>query len=259
MVAKSSEPPAASGGGREAPPSPSRGKSGGGDGGSKKRRGGRANRSSKKDKAVAKPAAAEDSGKASFDCSGAIAKVSESLFVSAVSGTRMGASLEATLLEYGVTAVVSTLEKSRPLETFTNLDVDTSRPECAPSLHEACDFMNETMSEGGAVFVHSKAGFARSEWAVLLAVGYLVKYESVALREAIERCSAAASKPIDVASKFRRELATFEEEALGEASVDDEWIEDESATDDINHSLSRQKLAENLNDRRLLKKKSPHK
>ena len=45
----------------------------------------------------------------------------------------------------------------------------------------------------------------------------------------------------------------------GEASVDEEWIEDAADVDDINHTLSRQKLAENLNDRRLLKKKSPHK
>ena len=86
-----------------------------------------------------------------------------------------------------MTAVVSTLDKSQPLETFTFLDVDTSAPECTGALHEACDFMNENIEEGGAVFIHSRSGFARSEWAVVLVVGYLVKYESVKLRDAVER------------------------------------------------------------------------
>ena len=157
-----------------------------------------------------------------------------------------------------MTAVVSTLDKSQPLETFTFLDVDTSAPECTGALHEACDFMNENIEEGGAVFIHSRSGFARSEWAVVLVVGYLVKYESVKLRDAVERLAAATKRAIAPASRFRRELAEFEEEALGEASVDEEWIEDAADVDDINHTLSRQKLAENLNDRRLLKKKSPH-
>jgi len=86
-----------------------------------------------------------------------------------------------------------------------------------------------------------------------------VKYESTPLRQAIERLSEATKRQISPASRFRKELKEFEEEALGEASVDQEWIEDAGETDDINHSLSRQKLAENLHDRRLLKKKSPHK
>ena len=89
-----------------------------------------------------------------------------------------------------MTAVVSTLDKSQPLETFTFLDVDTSAPECTGALHEACDFMNENIEEGGAVFIHSRSGFARSEWAVVLVVGYLVKYESVKLRDAVERGAA---------------------------------------------------------------------
>ena len=46
--------------------------------------------------------------------------------------------------------------------------------------------MNENIEEGGAVFIHSRSGFARSEWAVVLVVGYLVKYESVKLRDAVE-------------------------------------------------------------------------
>lgn len=154
---------------------------------------------------------------------------------------------------------MSTLDKSQQLETFQNLDVDTSAQECTGALHEACDFMNETVQEGGAVFIHSRSGFARSEWAIVLVIGYLVKYENVTLRDACAKLCEVTKRQVAPASKFRRELAEFEEEALGEASVDDEWIEDTSAVDDINHSLSRQKLAENLNDRRLLKKKSPHK
>ena len=158
-----------------------------------------------------------------------------------------------------MTAVVSTLDKSQQLETFQNLDVDTSAQECTGALHEACDFMNETVQEGGAVFVHSRSGFARSEWAIVLVLGYLMKYENVKLRDAVERLAEATKRQIAPASRFRKELADFEEDALGETSVDDEWIEDTADTDDINHTLSRQKLAENLNDRRLLKKKSPHK
>lgn len=226
----------------------------------KKKRRGRASRAKKgKGGKADEPAEEDASVTSSFDCSSAIAKVSDALWVSAVSGTRMGASLEATLLECGVTAVVSTLEAPQTLETFQNLSVDTSATECTPALHEACDFIDEAVREGGAVFVHSRSGFARSEWAVLLALGYLVKYESTPLRRAIERLSEATKRQISPASRFRKELKEFEEEALGEASVDQEWIEDAGETDDINHSLSRQKLAENLHDRRLLKKKSPHK
>ncbi|KAH8081079.1 hypothetical protein JL720_8977 [Aureococcus anophagefferens] len=269
---------------KDAPPSPSKKEKGSEE--KKKRRGGRANRS-KKDKDKAKEADAEAT-KSSFDCSSAIAKVSEPLGLSGLrhahgreprgaapasrraAGRRAVAAraapprrpdlasardaaappAQATLLECGVTAVVSTLDKSQPLETFTFLDVDTSAPECTGALHEACDFMNENIEEGGAVFIHSRSGFARSEWAVVLVVGYLVKYESVKLRDAVERLAAATKRAIAPASRFRRELAEFEEEALGEASVDEEWIEDAADVDDINHTLSRQKLAENLNDRR---------
>jgi len=192
----------------------------------KKKRRGRAGRAKKGKKGAEEPAAEEDAVASSFDCSSAIAKVSDSLWVSAVSGTRMGASLEATLLECGVTAVVSTLEQARPVETFQHLPVDTSATECGAALHEACDFIDENVQEGGAVFIHSRSGFARSEWAVLLALGYLVKYESTPLRRAVERLSEATKRAISPASRFRKELAEFEEEALGEASVDQEWIED---------------------------------
>lgn len=248
-VARASEPVAPKG--KDAPPSPPDAKK-------SKRRGGRASRASKsKDK---KKEEADDAAvKSSFDCSSAIAKVSDALWVSAVSGTRMGSSLEATLLDCGVTAVVSTLDKTQPLETFQFHEVDTSAAECTAALHEACDFIDENVQEGGAAFVHSRSGFARSEWAVVLALGYLVKYESVALKAAIERLSEATKRSISVAPRWRRELADFEEEALGELSVDDEWIEYTGETDDLSHSLSRQKLAENAHDRRLLKKKSPHK
>ncbi|KAH8096171.1 hypothetical protein JL720_3524 [Aureococcus anophagefferens] len=207
---------------KDAPPSPSKKEKGSEE--KKKRRGGRANRS-KKDKDKAKEADAEAT-KSSFDCSSAIAKVSESLWVSAVSGTRMGASLEAPrprpaaprASRRAPRARIAARHDSRPrrrgparagdaprvrrdrrrvdarqvaaLETFTFLDVDTSAPECTGALHEACDFMNENIEEGGAVFIHSRSGFARSEWAVVLVVGYLVKYESVKLRDAVERGAA---------------------------------------------------------------------
>ena len=54
-------------------------------------------------------------------------------------------------------------------------------------------------------------------------------------------------------------LQGHEEEALGETSVDDDWVANEGEADEVSHALSRQQLAENLHDRRLLKKKSPHK
>ena len=93
--------------------------------GEKSKRRGRASRAAKKEKEKQK--AAEDAAvKSSFDCSSAIANVSENLWVSAVSGTKMGASLEATLLECGVTSIVSTIDKPTQNENFTQLDVDTS-------------------------------------------------------------------------------------------------------------------------------------
>ena len=78
---------------KDAPPSPSKKEKGSEE--KKKRRGGRANRS-KKDKDKAKEADAEAT-KSSFDCSSAIAKVSESLWVSAVSGTRMECNYSVTV------------------------------------------------------------------------------------------------------------------------------------------------------------------
>lgn len=239
---------------QSSPPSPSKK-----EGSKSKRRARSGKRGGAKDKKKDEAPAEDDAVTSSFDCSAAVARVSEHLWVAAVSGTRMGASLEATLLDEGVTAVVSTLEKPTRLETFQHLAVDTSATECTAALHEACDFVNEAVQEGGAVFVHSRSGFARSEWAVLLVLGYLVKYESTPLRQAVERLCEATKRQVSPASRFRKELAEFEEEALGEASVDQEWVEDAQDTDDLSHSLSRQKLAENLHDRRLLKKKSPHK
>ena len=53
--------------------------------------------------------------------------------------------------------------------------------------------------------------------------GYLVKYESVPLKAAIERLCEATKRSVSVAPRFRRELADFEEEALGEASVRAPW------------------------------------
>ena len=153
--------------------------------GEKSKRRGRASRAAKKEKEKQK--AAEDAAvKSSFDCSSAIANVSENLWVSAVSGTKMGASLEATLLECGVTSIVSTIDKPTQNENFTQLDVDTSHDECSPNLHEACDFISEQIECGGSVFVHSRSGFARSEWAVLIVLGYMVKYDNKPLMEAIE-------------------------------------------------------------------------
>jgi protein-tyrosine phosphatase len=218
-----------------------------------KRRGRREGKKKEKEKVVE-----DEAVKSSFDCSSAIANVAENLWVSAVSGTKMGASLEATLLDNGMTAVVSTVDKPVQNENFTQLDVDTTREECAPNLHEACDFISEQIECGGSVFVHSRSGFARSEWAVLIVLGYLVKYENMPLLKAVELLTEKTKRQISPATKWRRELRDFEDEALGETSVDDDWVENEGA-DEVSHALSRQKLADNMNDRRLLKKKSPHK
>jgi hypothetical protein len=171
----------------------------------------------------------------------------------------MGASLEATLLECGVTSIVSTIDKPTQNENFTQLDVDTSHDECSPNLHEACDFISEQIECGGSVFVHSRSGFARSEWAVLIVLGYMVKYDNKPLMEAIEALTEKTKRQISPATRWRRELQAFEEEALGETSVDDDWVANEGEADEVSHALSRQQLAENLHDRRLLKKKSPHK
>ena len=226
--------------------------------GEKSKRRGRASRAAKKEKEKQK--AAEDAAvKSSFDCSSAIANVSENLWVSAVSGTKMGASLEATLLECGVTSIVSTIDKPTQNENFTQLDVDTSHDECSPNLHEACDFISEQIECGGSGFVHSRSGFARSEWAVLIVLGYMVKYDNKPLMEAIEALTEKTKRQISPATRWRRELQAFEEEALGETSVDDDWVANEGEADEVSHALSRQQLAENLHDRRLLKKKSPHK
>ncbi|KAJ1456908.1 hypothetical protein M885DRAFT_516490 [Pelagophyceae sp. CCMP2097] len=200
--------------------------------------------------------------KSNFDCSGAIAQVCDGLWVSAVSGTRMGASLEATLLECGVTAVLSTIVETAatPSETFQLHAVDAASEDTLASLHDACDFINETVQDGGVVFIHSRSGFSRSDWAVLIVLGYMIKYQGVKLQEAMDSLTETTKHKIAPAGKFRRDVAQFEEAALGEASVDAEWLEAENGnTDSKSHSLSRQKLAENLNDRRLLKKKSPHK
>ena len=242
----------------------------------KKRRGGRPSR--RKEKAA--PAvlaenvnsnssvATEDDdatlSKSNFDCSSAIAQICEGLWVSAVSGTRMGTSLESTLLDQSVTGVVSTLGSDKGMsksETFEHHAVDTATEDCLRALHDACDFIHEAVSDGGVVFIHSRAGFARSDWAVFLVLGYMMKYQNVKLQESIDSLSETTKHTISPATKFRKDLATFEEDALGDASVSEDWVagSDDGANGSKNHSLSRRKLAENLNDRRLLKKKSPHK
>jgi len=179
--------------------------------------------------------------------------------VSAVSGTRMGASLEAALLDFGVTAVVSTSGTAATSETFEHHSV-VETDDHKRQLHDACDFIHEAVSEGGVVFIHSRAGFSRSDWAVLVVLGYMIKYQSVSLKDALETLSETTKHAISPHTKFRKDLVVFEEEALGESSVSESWQggEDDNGNSK-NHSLSRRKLAENLNDRRLLKKKSPHK
>jgi len=195
----------------------------------------------------------------SFDCSAAIAQVGEGLWASAVSGTRMGSSLEAALLEKGVTAVLSTLEKATKTETFEQHNFDPA--EGVRAIHDASDFINEAVSEGGAVFVHSKAGFARSDPALLVCLGYAIKYQNTKLSDALDQLSEAAKHPVSPAGDARRDLVAFEEDVLGETTVPEHWVaaDDHGPGGAKNHSLSRRKLAENLNDRRLLKKKSPHK
>mmetsp|Transcript_4302 Transcript_4302/g.11018 ORF Transcript_4302/g.11018 Transcript_4302/m.11018 type:complete len:301 (-) Transcript_4302:800-1702(-) len=210
--------------------------------------------------ALVTPPQQGDSSRTTFDCSTAIAQVAESVWVSAVSGTRLGASLEAALLEEGVTAIVS-LEKNRT-ETFEMHCVDPDTDDRVRRLHDACDFMSEAISDGGAVFVHSKSGFARSEGAVRVVLGYLVKYHNAKLADALETVGDHAKHALALPGDVRADLVTFEAEVLGESSVPDDWIlaDDAGSTHGTkNHSLSRRKLAENLNDRRLLKKKSPHK
>lgn len=219
-----------------------------------KRRGSRAN--SRRKEKTAEPAPEETK---TFDCSGAIAQITEGLWACAVSGTRMGASLEAALLECGVTAVLSTLKEPQRSETFEHRNVEME-DECLRPLHDACDFINEAVTEGGVVFIHSRAGFARSDWAVVVALGYLVKYKNFKLVDAMETLAETTKHAVAPPGKFRKDLVTFEEEARGEASVNDDWVlGDDVSNGSKNHSLSRRKLAENLNDRRLLKKKSPHK
>lgn len=221
----------------------------------KKRRGSRASGRRKEKTAEAAP---EEETK-TFDCSGAISQITEGLWACAVSGTRMGASLEAALLECGVTAVLSTSKEPQKSETFEHRSVEMDE-ECLRPLHDACDFINEAVTEGGVVFIHSRAGFARSDWAVLVALGYLVKYKNFKLSDAMETLAETTKHAVAPPGKYRKDLVTFEEEARGEASVSEDWVAaDQSSNGSKNHSLSRRKLAENLNDRRLLKKKSPHK
>ena len=93
----------------------------------------------------------------------------------------------------------------------------------------------------------------------MIVLGYMVKYDNRPLMEAIEALTEKTKRQISPATRWRRELQAFEEEALGETSVDDDWVANEGEADEVSHALSRQQLAENLHDRRLLKKKSPHK
>ena len=167
------------------------------------------------------------------------------------------------MLDEGVTAVISTdktLSTQAKSETFEHhaLDAEVS---VLRAMHDACDFVHESLSEGGVVFIHSRAGFSRSDWAVLIALGYMVKYQNVKLREAVENLGETTKHSISPTPAHRRDLLAFEEESLGETSVSESWVtgSDDQEKGTKNHSLSRRKLAENLNDRRLLKKKSPHK
>ena len=169
----------------------------------------------------------------------------------------MGASLEATLLECGVTSIVSTIDKPTQNENFTQLDVDTSHDECSPNLHEACDFISEQIECGGSVFVHSRSGFARSEWAVLIVLGYMVKYDNKPLMEAIEALTEKTKRQISPATRWRRELQAFEEEALGETSVDDDWVANEGEAYEV-VARAVAAAARRQPPRPKLKKKSPH-
>lgn len=56
-----------------------------------------------------------------------------------------------------------------------------------PFLDSACDFIHQ-QRQRGAVLVHCKGGINRSP---CLVVAYLMKYEQLALAEALELCSLA--------------------------------------------------------------------
>mmetsp|Transcript_3427 Transcript_3427/g.4802 ORF Transcript_3427/g.4802 Transcript_3427/m.4802 type:complete len:308 (-) Transcript_3427:349-1272(-) len=202
-----------------------------------------------------------------FDISSAIGQVFDGLLVSAVSGTRLGTSLEASLLEKGVTSVVSTIgspnvdSRTQLPESFQYhmLDIPTTGETDAllRPLHEACDFMDEAMSEGGIVFVHSRAGFSRSDTAILLVLGYMIKYQNNKLRDAIDSLSCIMKHTISPSAKLRPCLVEFEEETLGEISVDDDWVTAQDDDNAISRLQSRRKI--DPNERRLLKKKNLHK
>ena len=64
-------------------------------------------------------------------------------------------------------------------------------------------------------------------------------------------------RQISPATRWRRELQAFEEEALGETSVDDDWVANEGEAYEVSHALSRRQLAENRHDRRPQEEEPP--
>lgn len=74
-----------------------------------------------------------------------------------------------------------------------------------PFLDSACDFIHQ-QRQRGAVLVHCKGGINRSP---CLVVAYLMKYEQLALAEALELCSLA--RPVArCPSNFHSDLKAFE-------------------------------------------------
>lgn len=106
---------------------------------------------------------------------------------------------------------------------------DTEETDLASYLHMAVDYIKMIMGTDGRVLVHCVAGVSRSA-AVCLA--YLVKHESMTLRQAYEHM--AAQRPrVRPNLGFWRQLIEFEKEMRNETSVAIKKISDDQELPDV--------------------------
>jgi len=110
---------------------------------------------------------------------------------------------------------------------------DTEETDLTPSLHMAVDYIRMIMEADGKVLVHCLAGISRS---AAVCLGYLVKFESMTLRQAYEHLAARRAR-VRPNLGFWRQLIDFESEITGQiSSVRIKKIDDQDELPDVYES-----------------------
>ena len=166
----------------------------------------------------------------------------------------MGASLEATLLECGVTSIVSTIDK--PTQTRTSRSSTSTRRRRSARrtcMRPATSSASRSSAAGRSSSILDQV--SRGARAVS-SLGLHGQVRQQAAHGAIEALTEKTKRQISPATRWRRELQAFEEEAWRNI-VDDDWVANEGEADEVSR---RCRGAARCRTPRptLLKKKSPH-